>query len=133
MLIFMSVKVAVPSRLWKSWIWLSDSSGELQSGGISKTQHLKEQKCCCWEVNVQYREIIVKIVKLEKSAMMKYFAVVDPLPRMSNIEEDMDKIVSIVHEIRNACDRDGDGKISREEFVSNAKKSVFLYEMLSDA
>ena len=53
--------------------------------------------------------------------------------RMSNIEEDMDKIVSIVHEIRNACDRDGDGKISREEFVNNAKKSVFLYEMLSDA
>ena len=65
--------------------------------------------------------------------MIKYLAVVDPLPRMSNIEEDMDKIVSIVHEIRNACDGDGDGKISREEFVSNAKKSVFLYEMLSDA
>ena len=26
--------------------------------------------------------------------MIKYLAVVDPLPRMSNIEEDMDKIVS---------------------------------------
>ena len=65
--------------------------------------------------------------------MIEYLAFVDSLPRMSNIEEDMDKVVSIVHEIRNACDRDGDGKISREEFVSNAKKSVFLYEMLSDA
>ena len=70
--------------------------------------------------------------KISTITVIKYLAVVDPLPRMSNIEEDMDKIVSIVHEIRNACDRDGDGKISREEFVSNAKKSVFLYEMLSD-
>ena len=49
------------------------------------------------------------------------------------MDEDMDKVVSVVHEIRSACDGDGDGKISQQEFVENAKKSRFLFEMLTDA
>ena len=53
--------------------------------------------------------------------------------RMSGMDEDMDKVVSVVHEIRSACDGDGDGKISQQEFVENAKKSRFLFEMLTDA
>ena len=53
--------------------------------------------------------------------------------RMSSMEEDMDKVVEVVHEIRSACDDNGDGNISREEFVENAKKSLFLFGMLTDA
>ena len=52
---------------------------------------------------------------------------------MSGMEGDMDKVVAVVHEIRSACDGDGDGKISREEFVGNAMKSLFLFGMLPDA
>ena len=66
-------------------------------------------------------------------AMITMMAMIMMETRMSGIEEDMDKVVAVVHEIRSACDGDGDGKISREEFVENAKKSLFLFGMLTDA
>jgi Ca2+-binding EF-hand superfamily protein len=51
--------------------------------------------------------------------------------KMSKMEEDMDRIVACVHEIRSSIDGDGDGDISKEEFVNNAMNSKFLYNMLN--
>ena len=79
--------------------------------------------------------------------------------KISKMEEDMDKIVSCVQvtgmiillilmlmvtvmtillvlieiqsqDIRSSIDGDGDGEISRDEFVNNAMKSKFLTNML---
>ena len=41
------------------------------------------------------------------------------------------RIVACVHEIRSSIDGDGDGCISREEFVKNAMRSNFMLAMLT--
>ena len=79
--------------------------------------------------NCEDDNIIEPMIKMD--ILILTIAVI--MTRMSGMEEDMDKVVAVVHEIRSACDGDGDGKISREEFVGNAKKSLFLFGMLSEA
>ena len=51
--------------------------------------------------------------------------------KLSKMEEDMDQIVSCVSDIRSSIDKDGDGDISKEEFVTHAMNSKFLCEMLN--
>ena len=69
--------------------------------------------------------------------------------KMSKMEEDMDLIVKCtiliiiltmnvsvlrcVHEIRSSIDGNGDGKISKKEFVNNAMASNFIRNMLNDS
>ena len=47
--------------------------------------------------------------------------------KMAGMDEDIDMVVVCVSEIRQAVDKDGDGTITREEFVKNAFKSSFIY------
>ena len=52
--------------------------------------------------------------------------------RLAGIEEDEDLITACVSDIRDAVDGDGDGDIFKEEFVKNAMKSKFIYNMLKE-
>ena len=47
--------------------------------------------------------------------------------KMAGMDEDIDMVVVCVSEIRQAVDKDGDGTITREEFIKNAVKSSFIY------
>ena len=52
--------------------------------------------------------------------------------KMAGIDEDDDLIDACVMDIRKAVDSDGDGEITKEEFVGNALKSRFLKNMLKN-
>ena len=52
--------------------------------------------------------------------------------RLAGIEEDDDLISACVSDVRDAVDGDGDGDISKEEFVKNAMKSKFIFNMLKE-
>ena len=80
---------------------------------------------------------------------MEIMDLVVGLFKMSKMEEDMDLIVKCtiliiiptmnvsvlrcVHEIRSSIDGNGDGKISKREFVNNAMASNFIRNMLNDS
>jgi hypothetical protein len=42
-------------------------------------------------------------------------------------------VLRCVHEIRSSIDGNGDGKISKREFVNNAMASNFIRNMLNDS
>merc|ERR1712232_890213 len=48
--------------------------------------------------------------------------------RLAGIEEDDDLVTVCVSDIRDAVDEEGDGDISKEEFVKNAMKSKFIFK-----
>lgn len=50
--------------------------------------------------------------------------------RLAGIEEDDDLLTACVADVRDAVDQDGDGDISKEEFVKNAMGSKFIHNML---
>ena len=52
--------------------------------------------------------------------------------RLAGIEEDEDLLLVCVSDIKDAVDKDGDGEITKEEFVKNALKSRFLKNMLKN-
>merc|ERR1711988_1149344 len=52
--------------------------------------------------------------------------------RLAGIEEDDDLITVCVSDIRDAVDEEGDGDISKDEFVKNAMKSKFIFNMLKE-
>ena len=51
--------------------------------------------------------------------------------RLAGIEEDEDMLASCVTDVRAAIDDDGDGDISKAEFVKNAMGSKFISDLLS--
>ena len=57
--------------------------------------------------------------------------IVEGLFRLAGIEEDEDMLASCVTDVRAAIDDDGDGDISKEEFVKNAMGSKFISDILS--
>ena len=50
--------------------------------------------------------------------------------RFAKIEEDEDLLFACVEDIRATIDKDGDGDISKEEFVKNAMQSKFINKLL---
>merc|ERR1711936_1008196 len=52
--------------------------------------------------------------------------------RLAGIEEDDDLVTACVGDVRDAVDEEGDGDISKEEFVKNAMKSKFIFNMLKE-
>ena len=52
--------------------------------------------------------------------------------KMSGKEEDENAIVECVDGIRNAVDVDGDGEITKEEFILNAINSDFICELIDN-
>jgi len=50
--------------------------------------------------------------------------------RLAGIEEDEDLLSACVSDVKDAVDSDGDGDISKEEFVKNAMQSKFIHNML---
>ena len=56
--------------------------------------------------------------------------IVEGLFRLAGIEEDEDMLASCVTDVRAAIDDDGDGDISKEEFVKNAMGSKFIADVL---
>ena len=51
---------------------------------------------------------------------------------MAGIDEEEDLLVACVSDIKKAVDDDGDGEITKDEFVKNALKSRFLKNMLKN-
>ena len=64
-------------------------------------------------------------------SIMEIMDLVIGLFKMSGMEEDMDKVVTCVSEIRNAVDKDNDGDITKDEFVKHAMESQFIHEILT--
>jgi Ca2+-binding EF-hand superfamily protein len=58
--------------------------------------------------------------------------IVEALFKMAGIDEEEDLVVACVTDINKAVDSDGDGEITKEEFVKNALKSRFLKNMLKN-
>ena len=52
------------------------------------------------------------------------------LPRLGGIEEDQDLLAACVFDVIEAVDQEGDGEISKEEFVTNAMNCKFIFNML---
>ena len=50
--------------------------------------------------------------------------------RLGGIEEDQDLLAACVYDVIEAVDQEGDGDISKEEFVTNAMKCKFIFNML---
>ena len=50
--------------------------------------------------------------------------------RMAGIDEDEDLLPSCVEDVRASIDVDGDGDISKEEFIKNALKNKFISRLL---
>ena len=50
--------------------------------------------------------------------------------RLAGIEEDDDLLETCVTDVLEAVDIDGDGDISKEEFVKNDMQSKFIFNML---
>ena len=50
--------------------------------------------------------------------------------RFAKIEEDEDLLHACVEDILNTIDKDGDGDITKEEFVKNAMQSKFINKVL---
>ena len=50
--------------------------------------------------------------------------------RLGGIEEDEDLLAACVFDVIEAVDQEGDGDISKEEFVKNAMKCKFIFNML---
>ena len=49
---------------------------------------------------------------------------------MAGIEYDEDDVKRCIKDIIGACDDDGDGEITKNEFVKNALKSLFIRSIL---
>ena len=58
--------------------------------------------------------------------------IVEALFTMAGIDKEEDLVVACVTDISKAIDSDGDGDITKEEFVKNALKSRFLKNMLKN-
>ena len=52
--------------------------------------------------------------------------------RFAKIEEDEDLLFACVEDVRSTLDKDGDGDISKEEFVKNAMQSKFINKLLKE-
>ena len=52
--------------------------------------------------------------------------------KISGTDEDEAAIDECVNGIRNAVDTDGDGEISKEEFIANAMNSNFIWDLIKD-
>merc|ERR1739838_118099 len=52
--------------------------------------------------------------------------------RLAGIDEDEDLLTACVSDVRDAVDKDGDGDISKEEFVKSAMGSKFIFNMLKE-
>ena len=50
--------------------------------------------------------------------------------RLAGIEEDEDLVLACVSDVKDAVDQDGDGDITKDEFVKNAMQSKFIFNML---
>ena len=50
--------------------------------------------------------------------------------RLGGIEEDEDLLAACVFDVIEAVDQEGDGDISKDEFVKNAMNCKFIYNML---
>ena len=50
--------------------------------------------------------------------------------RLGGIEEDQDLLAACVFDVLEAVDSEGDGEISKDEFVMNAMKCKFIFNML---
>ena len=50
--------------------------------------------------------------------------------RLGGIEEDEDLLAACVLDVIEAVDQEGDGEISKEEFVKNAMNCKFIFNML---
>jgi len=50
--------------------------------------------------------------------------------RLAGIEEDQDLLAACVYDVIEAVDQEGDGDISKDEFVENAMKCKFIFNML---
>ena len=50
--------------------------------------------------------------------------------RLGGIEEDQDLLAACVFDVLEAVDQEGDGEISKDEFVKNAMKCKFIFNML---
>ena len=57
-------------------------------------------------------------------------SIVVGLFRLGGIEEDEDLLAACVFDVIEAVDQEGDGDISKEEFVKNAMKCKFIFNML---
>lgn len=50
--------------------------------------------------------------------------------RLGGIEEDQDLLAACVYDVIEAVDKEGDGDISKDEFVENAMNCKFIFNML---
>ena len=63
--------------------------------------------------------------------MSKYDIDIKEQPlRLAGIEEDQDLLAACVFDVIEAVDQEGDGDISKEEFVKNAMNCKFIFNML---
>ena len=68
--------------------------------------------------------IFIRILEVELLILI-YFV------RFTKMDEDQDMLQACVEDLTSIIDKDGDGDISKEEFVKNAVNSTFIDNLLS--
>ena len=76
--------------------------------------------------------IVVGLFRLDKtwSPFCCLFTPSSACFRLAGIEEDQDLLAACVFDVIEAVDEEGDGDISKDEFVENAMKCKFIFNML---
>ena len=75
--------------------------------------------------------IIVIIIDSPRMAgIIIIIVIIIDAPRMAGIPEDDEMLPSCVEDVRASIDLDGDGDITKEEFVRNALKNDFISKLL---
>ena len=79
---------------------------------------------------VDAEEITSIVVGLFRSGLRLRLCLLRRIVRMGGIEEDQDLLAACVFDLIEAVDQEGDGDISKDEFVKNAMNCKFIFNML---
>ena len=79
---------------------------------------------------VDTEEITSIVVGLFRSGLRLRLGLLRRIVRMGGIEEDQDLLAACVFDLIEAVDQEGDGDISKDEFVKNAMNCKFIFNML---
>ena len=79
---------------------------------------------------VDAEEITSIVVGLFRLGFRLRLCLLRRIVRMGGIEEDQDLLAACVFDLIEAVDQEGDGDISKEEFVKNAMNCKFIFNML---
>ena len=107
-----------------NWIFMAfDQDG----GGVIDVNEIRDIVVCLFRSACFHDlENLGRVIKRDRSVNI----IITVAVRFTKMDQDQDLLQACVEDIRKIIDIDGDGDISREEFVKNAVNSRFIKNLL---